>query len=168
LDSIDKESLTHISAEGEARMVDVSGKADSPRRAVARGFVRMQPATLSLLRSGTVPKGDALATARVAGIMAAKRTPELIPLCHQVPLSSVQIDMVLSDDAEDRGVEITAACECVGPTGVEMEALAAASVCALTLYDMCKAVDRTMSIEVELLSKEGGASGGWIAGGGSE
>lgn len=150
--------LSHLNQAGEAHMVDVSEKAVTARMAQARASVRMLPATLELLRSGNTSKGDVLAVARVAGIQAAKRTPELIPLCHAVRLTGVEVELSL--DTELPGVEIVATARCFDRTGVEMEALVAASVAALTLYDMLKAVDRAMTItNVELMSKSGGRSG---------
>ena len=136
-------------------MVDVSDKPDTRRDAVARGRVVMQPETLALILSGGVPKGDVLATARIAGIMAAKRTSDLIPLCHALSLSSVSVELSPSDDGA--GIEIEARARTTGPTGVEMEALVAASVAGLALYDMCKAVDRGMRIDaVRVVAKSGG------------
>jgi cyclic pyranopterin phosphate synthase len=153
--------LTHLDAEGRARMVDVSDKAETERTATARGRVRMRPETLALIAEGALPKGDVLATARIAGIMAAKRTHELVPLCHPLPLSSVSVD--LACDTAAQAVTIGATCRVVGRTGVEMEALTAVSVAALTVYDMCKAVDRGMTIEgVELVHKAGGRSGTYV------
>ncbi|PHK96967.1 cyclic pyranopterin monophosphate synthase MoaC [Pseudoroseomonas rhizosphaerae] len=153
--------LTHFDAEGRAVMVDVSDKPDTARLAVARGRVAMAPATLETIRAGGIGKGDVLGVARIAGIMAAKRTAELIPLCHPLALSSVKLDLVPSGtDA----VEIEARVKTTGPTGVEMEALTAVSVAALTVYDMCKAIDRGMRIEnIHLVRKEGGKSGLWEA-----
>ncbi len=152
--------LTHLDEQGQARMVDVGHKPDTEREAVARGEVRMHPETLRLIREGNLPKGDVLATARVAGIMAAKRTAELIPLCHTLLLTHVGLDFTL-DEAESR-VVITATVRCRGKTGVEMEALTAVSVAALTIYDMVKAVERGMVIgEIRLLEKRGGKSGDW-------
>ncbi|TCL73166.1 cyclic pyranopterin monophosphate synthase subunit MoaC [Hydrogenispora ethanolica] len=152
--------LSHLDQSGRARMVDVSAKDATAREAVAAGFVTMNPATLRLLSEGS-PKGDVLAAARIAGIMAAKRTSELIPLCHNVPLESVGVE--LTADAEHYGVAIRATARCSGKTGVEMEALTAVTVAALTIYDMCKAVDRSMVIgEVRLLRKSGGRSGVYI------
>ncbi len=154
--------LTHFDAEGKARMVDVSAKADSERVAVARGSVTMAPETLALIREGGVQKGDVLAVARLAGIMGAKRTPDLIPLCHPLQLTSVDLDLTL--DTERNAVDITATCKLTGKTGVEMEALTAVSVAALTVYDMCKAVDRAMRIgEIRLTHKSGGKSGTYEA-----
>lgn len=151
-------SLTHLNARGEAHMVDVADKAESRREAVASGSIVMQPATLSLLAEGGLPKGDVLATARIAGIQAAKRTHELIPLCHALALSKVAIDFRL--DEKTSCVMVTATCRLNGRTGVEMEALTAVSVACLTLYDMCKAVDKEMTIgDIRLESKTGGKSG---------
>lgn len=151
--------LTHLDASGRARMVDVSDKPFSHRRAVAAAFVTMQPKTLDLLRHNKLKKGDALQVARIAGIMAAKRTHELVPLCHPLALSSIEVDLQLAEN----GVEIRATVVCDGKTGVEMEALTAASIAALTLYDMCKAVDKSMEIgRIRLLEKEGGRSGTFL------
>jgi cyclic pyranopterin phosphate synthase len=150
--------LTHFDAAGKARMVDVSAKPATGRRAVARGSVAMSPATLALVAAGTAAKGDVLGVARLAGIMAAKRTAELIPLCHPLPLSKVAVD--LAPDAGGSRVLIEAEVGTTGPTGVEMEALTAVSVAALTVYDMLKAADRAMVIgEIRLVLKEGGKSG---------
>ena len=152
------ESLTHIDPEGRARMVDVSDKSITRRMATARGRVACQPQTLRLIAEGAVGKGDVLSTARLAGIMAAKRTAELIPLCHPLPLRHVDVDLRL-DDAE-AAVVIEATVRVEGPTGVEMEALTAVAVAALTVIDMIKAVDRWAAItEVALVRKEGGKSG---------
>jgi cyclic pyranopterin phosphate synthase len=152
--------LSHIDEKGEARMVDVSDKAVTSRTAVAEGFVSMLPETLELLKSGNAPKGDVLGTARIAGIMAAKRTHELIPLCHPLNISKVIVD--LEPTAEPAGVRVTAEVKTTGQTGVEMEALTAVSVACLTLYDMLKAVDRGMSFEgIRLRAKSGGRSGDW-------
>ncbi len=153
-----EQRFTHLDAQGRAQMVDVSEKPATPRRAVAEAQVLMQPETLALIESGGAAKGDVLGVARLAGIMAAKRTADLIPLCHPLPLSKVTLD--LACDAALGGVLVTAECRTTGPTGVEMEALTAASVAALTVYDMCKAVDRGMRItEVRLRHKSGGKSG---------
>jgi cyclic pyranopterin monophosphate synthase len=153
--------LTHLDARGHASMVDVSEKSSTARTAVAQGEVRMQPATLAAIRDGAAPKGDVLAAARIAGIMAAKRTPELIPLCHTLLLSKVGIEFAI-DEAESR-VVITATVRCTGQTGVEMEALTAVSVAALTIYDMAKALEKTMIIgNICLLEKQGGKSGSWV------
>ena len=150
--------FTHFDAEGRAVMVDVSDKEVTERIAVAGGSVVMQPATLALIREGAIEKGDVLSVARLAGIMGAKRTPDLIPLCHPLALTSVSLELTL-DDARG-AVDITARCKLKGRTGVEMEALTAVSVAALTIYDMCKAVDRGMRITgIRLLRKEGGKSG---------
>ena len=152
--------LTHFDEQGRAAMVDVSGKAETERVAVAGGRVVMAPETLALILAGEVGKGDVLGVARLAGVMAAKRTADLIPLCHPLALTSVQVE--LQPDTDASTVEITATCRLKGRTGVEMEALTAVSVAALTVYDMCKAVDRGMTVEaVRLLSKEGGKSGRW-------
>ena len=152
------EQLTHLDERGRARMVDVGAKPETERVAVARGRVRLQPATLALIRSGEVAKGDVLAVARVAGIMAAKRTGDLIPLCHPLPITAVEVDITPDEAASTLEIEATA--RIVGRTGVEMEALTAVSVAALTIYDMCKAVDRGMTIEaVRLVHKRGGRSG---------
>ena len=149
--------LSHTDEKGNARMVDVSAKGDTLRKAVASAFIRMQPETLALIQSGGIAKGDVFATARIAGIMAAKHTPELIPLCHPIPLTFVGVELV--PEPPD-GVRIIATVEAMTKTGVEMEALTAASVTALTVYDMCKAVDRGMQIErVQLEHKSGGKSG---------
>jgi cyclic pyranopterin phosphate synthase len=148
--------LTHLDTEGKARMVDVSEKAETARRAVARGRVRLAPETVRLLRDNAVPKGDALGVARVAGILAAKRASDLIPLCHPLPITGVNVDLIVTDD----GVEIEAEVGVTGKTGVEMEALTAVSIAALTLYDMVKAVDRAAVItDIRLEQKSGGKSG---------
>ncbi len=150
--------FTHFDDDGKAVMVDVSGKAATERTATAAGSVYMEPETLRLIRDGAVAKGDVLAVARLAGIMAAKRTPDLVPLCHPLALASVTVD--LACDAGRNAVDITATCKLNGRTGVEMEALTAVSVAALTVYDMCKAVDRAMTIgDVRLTHKAGGKSG---------
>jgi cyclic pyranopterin phosphate synthase len=150
--------FTHFDKDGKARMVDVSGKAETERIAIAKGSVIMQPATLALIREGAMKKGDVLSVARLAGIMGAKRTPDLIPLCHPLALTSVQVDLTL-DEARN-AVDITATCKLTGRTGVEMEALTAVSVAALTVYDMCKAVDKDMQItDIRLAYKSGGKSG---------
>ncbi|HLT78980.1 MAG TPA: cyclic pyranopterin monophosphate synthase MoaC [Ferrovibrio sp.] len=158
----DKPALTHLNAAGEAHMVDVSGKAETVRVASAGARVRMQKETLQLILSGQAMKGDVLGTARIAGIMAAKRTHELIPLCHPLALSQVTVD--LTPNEADSAIDIVATCRLTGKTGVEMEALTAASVAALTVYDMAKAVDRGMQItDVRLLHKSGGKSGTYDA-----
>lgn len=155
-------TLTHLDASGAAAMVDVSEKAVTTRTAVAEGCIVMQPETLALVRSGNAKKGDVLGVARVAGIMAAKRTHELIPLCHPLLLSKVAVDLALDDALP--GIRVTATVRLSGQTGVEMEALTAVSVACLTLYDMVKAADRGMRIEgIRLLEKDGGKSGSWRA-----
>jgi cyclic pyranopterin monophosphate synthase len=154
--------LTHFDHEGRAVMVDVSGKEETARVAVAGGSVRMQKATLDLIMAGGVKKGDVLSVARLSFTMGAKRTADLIPLCHPVGLSAVSVD--LSCDPVRNAVDITATCKVAGRTGVEMEALAAVAVAALTIYDMCKAVDRGMTIaDIRLLKKSGGKSGTYEA-----
>lgn len=154
------QQLTHIDETGAARMVDVGAKPLTERVAVAESFIRMEPATLALIVSGGHKKGDVLAVARVAGIMAAKKTWDLIPMCH--PLLLTKVAVTLTPDTGRSGVHILAECRLNGQTGVEMEALTAASVAALTLYDMCKAVDRGMVIEqTRLLEKHGGKTGSW-------
>lgn len=155
-------SFTHINASGEAHMVDVSAKAETLREARAEAFVTMAPATLVMILDGRHHKGDVFATARIAGIQAAKRTWELIPLCHPLALSKVEVH--LSADIERQRVRIETLCRLTGKTGVEMEALTAASVAALTIYDMCKAVQKDMVIgPVRLLAKSGGKSGDFTA-----
>ena len=150
--------LTHLDSSGRARMVDISAKADTARVAMARGSVRMRPETLALIQSGQVEKGDVLAVARLAGVMAAKKTHELIPLCH--PLLLTDVDVQLYPDEGESAVRIEATVRSTGKTGVEMEALTAVAVAALTVYDMCKAADRAMRIEgVRLVRKSGGKSG---------
>jgi cyclic pyranopterin monophosphate synthase len=154
--------LTHFDDKGQAVMVDVSAKAETERVATAGGSVTMQRATLDLILAGGVKKGDVLSVAQLAGIMGAKRTPDLIPLCHPLALTSVTVE--LSCDPQRSAVDITATCKLKGRTGVEMEALTAVAVAALTVYDMCKAVDRGMRIEgVRLLHKSGGKSGTYEA-----
>jgi cyclic pyranopterin monophosphate synthase len=150
--------FTHFDSEGRAVMVDVSGKDETDRVATAEGSVVMRPETLRLIREGQVKKGDVLAVARLAGIMAAKKTPDLIPLCHPLALTSVTVDLTL--DEKRSAVDIRATCRLKGRTGVEMEAITAVSVAALTVYDMCKAVDRGMLIsDIKLTHKSGGKSG---------
>jgi cyclic pyranopterin phosphate synthase len=150
--------LTHFDPDGKARMVDVTDKAASERVAVAAGAVYLRPETLALIRDGGVKKGDVLSVARLAGIMGAKRTPDLIPLCHPLALTSVTLDLAL--DPERNAVDITATCKVAGKTGVEMEAMTAVAVAALTVYDMCKAVDRGITIgDIRLTHKSGGKSG---------
>lgn len=154
--------LSHINEKGEARMVDVSEKASTARRAVAEGFVAMQPATLKLVEAGEAHKGDVIGTARIAGIMAAKRTHELIPLCHPLLLSKIAVDLTIDEALP--GVRVRAEVRMKGQTGVEMEALTAVSVACLTVYDMVKAVDRAMRIEnIRLMHKSGGQSGDYDA-----
>jgi cyclic pyranopterin phosphate synthase len=156
-------ALTHIDSKGEARMVDVSAKPATERVAVAEGRVVMSKATLELIVSGNARKGDVLGTARIAGIMAAKRTSELIPLCHPLALSKVELD--ITADAKVPGCTVRATVEVTGPTGVEMEALTAVSVACLTIYDMVKAVERGVRIEgIHLVEKKGGKSGHYRAG----
>jgi cyclic pyranopterin monophosphate synthase len=156
------EKLTHLDEQGRARMVDVAAKPVTHRRAVAGGFIAMQPETVDAIADGSVPKGDVLAVARVGAIMAAKRTSDLVPLCHPLSLTHVSVDLEPTRYG-GYGVRITAIAETDGKTGVEMEALTAASVAGLIIYDMCKAMDRSMTItDVRLLSKEGGASGTWV------
>jgi cyclic pyranopterin phosphate synthase len=154
--------LTHIDQQGVARMVDVSAKPDSVRVAVAAGSVFMQPETLRLIREGAIKKGDVLTVARLAGIMGAKRTADLIPLCHPLPLTDIDLELSLDDVAG--AVRIEATVRSTGKTGVEMEALTAVSVAALTVYDMAKAVDRGMRLsDIRLLEKRGGQRGDYVA-----
>src|SRR5690349_17507923 len=156
------EKLTHFDARGAARMVDVADKPETHRVAVAAGRIRMLPSTLALVESGTAKKGDVLGVARVAAIQAAKRTSELIPLCHPVPLTSVAVEF--SIDRSANAIECRASVECTARTGVEMEALTAVQVGLLTIYDMCKAVDRGMTMgDIRLLEKKGGKSGDFVA-----
>jgi len=155
--------LSHLDEQGRASMVDVSDKAETARVAVAAGTITMAPETLDMVIEGKTPKGDVLNTARLAGIMAAKRTADLIPLCHPLPLARVAVDLNARGDR--MGIDITATAKVTGRTGVEMEALTAVSVAALTIYDMIKAVERGARIEnIRLLRKEGGKSGSWEAG----
>jgi cyclic pyranopterin phosphate synthase len=150
--------LTHFDERGRARMVDVSAKPDTEREAIAKGEVEMQPETLAMIRAGRMAKGDVLAVAQVAGIMGAKKTSDIIPMCHPLPLTGVTLAFDL--DAEHNRVLITATARTVGKTGVEMEALSAVSIAALTIYDMCKAVDRGMKLNnIRLVRKSGGKSG---------
>lgn len=152
--------LTHLDSRGQARMVDVGGKPETARSATAAGRIRMAPATLAAVRDGSGPKGDVLAAARIAGIMAAKKTGELIPLCHPLALDAVTVEFAFEDGA----IAVTARASLTGRTGVEMEALTAASVALLTIYDMAKALEKGMTIEhVRLLEKTGGKSGDWRA-----
>ncbi len=156
------DELTHLDAEGKARMVDVGAKPDSERVAIAAGMVTMQPETLRLIRDGAIKKGDVLTIARIAGIMAAKRTAEIIPLCHPIALTHLDVEIVLDEDAS--AARITATARTIGKTGVEMEALTAVSAAALTIYDMAKAVDRAMRIgDIHLLEKRGGVHGDYRA-----
>jgi cyclic pyranopterin phosphate synthase len=161
-------SLTHFSESGRARMVDVSGKEASIRVAIASGTIRMHPQTLQRIRDGKIGKGNVLAVADVGAVMAAKRTPDIIPMCHAISLSGVQVEFNEVTEADTQGcvglrAEVTASC--VGQTGVEMEALTAVNVALLTIYDMCKAIDRGMRIEnVQLDEKRGGKSGVWKRG----
>ncbi len=159
-------TLTHFDAQGQAHMVDVAAKADTHRIGVATGRIEMLPATLALIEAGTAKKGDVIGIARIAGIMAAKKTSDLIPLCHPLALTRVAIDfeVIPSSATQASAVACTATVETVGPTGVEMEALTAVQVALLTIYDMCKAVDRGMTITgVKLLEKHGGKSGSFVA-----
>lgn len=157
--------LTHFSAAGRARMVDVSNKAVTQRTAIASGVLRMQPATLQRIRAGQIAKGDVLTVADVGAVMAAKRTAELIPMCHSLPLSGVEVVFEDTTDMDAEGcvaLKVLATVHCAGQTGVEMEALTAASLALLTVYDMCKAIDRGMRIEsLQLEEKRGGKSGDW-------
>jgi len=155
-------NLSHLDKDGRAAMVDVSAKAPSERVAVAKGSITMLPQTLALIQEGGVAKGDVLSVARLAGIMGAKRTPDLIPLCHPLALASVTVE--LTPDPDRAAIDIAATCKVVAATGVEMEALTAVAVAALTVYDMCKAVDRSMTIgEIRLVHKSGGKSGTYEA-----
>ena len=154
--------LSHLDEEGRARMVDVGAKPDTERIAVARGRITMQPATLALIQSGAVKKGDVLTVAQIAGIQAAKRTHELIPMCHPLLLSHVSVDLAPGQSGDRAWIDLEATARTTGKTGVEMEALTAVSVAALTVYDMCKAVDRGMTITgLRLVHKSGGKSGEW-------
>ena len=154
--------LSHIDESGQARMVDVGAKADTERVAVARARVCMRPATLALIRANAAKKGDVLAVAQIAGIQAAKRTHELIPLCHPLLLTHISVELVPGESGDEAWVDLTATVRTTGKTGVEMEALTAAGIAALTVYDMCKAVDRGMTItDVRLAHKRGGKSGEW-------
>ena len=165
----DEQQLTHIDEKGDVRMVDVSAKAETQRVAVAEGFIAMHQETLDLITSGQAAKGDVLACARVAGIMASKRTSDLIPMCHPLNITKAKVECepVFAGDREDGrvGIHVTTTCGVTGKTGIEMEALTAASVACLTVYDMCKAVDRGMEImDVRLLKKDGGKTGLWLRG----
>ncbi|GAB2883949.1 cyclic pyranopterin monophosphate synthase MoaC [Uliginosibacterium flavum] len=155
-------SLTHFDAQGQAHMVDVSAKAETTRRAIACGRIRMLPATLAMIQAGNAKKGDVLGIARIAAIQGSKRAADLIPLCHPIALTRVAVEFTI--DAAASSIDCSVTAETVGRTGVEMEALTAASVALLTIYDMAKAVDRGMVIEsIRLLEKEGGKSGHWVA-----
>jgi len=155
-----KKKLTHIDSKGKAAMVDVGGKSSTLREAIASGAVYMEKETIKLISSNNIAKGNVFETARLAGIMAAKKTAELIPLCHQLNLTSVSVEFKIDD--KKNIVEIESKAKCGGQTGVEMEALTAVSVAALTIYDMCKAVDRAMIIsDIKLMEKSGGKSGTW-------
>ena len=152
--------LSHVDKSGRVQMVDVGQKPDTERVAVAKGEIAMRPETLRLIAEGGIPKGDVLTTAQIAGIMAVKRTPDLIPMCH--PLQLTKVDVEFEIDEENARIEITATVRCRGKTGVEMEALTAVSVAALTIYDMAKAVEKTMRIgNIRLVQKSGGESGEW-------
>ena len=160
------DQLTHIDEKGDVRMVDVSAKPDTERVAVAEGFIFMKPETLELIATGQAAKGDVLACARVAGVMAAKKTSDLIPMCHPLNITKAKVECtpVFAGQREDGrvGIHVTTTCGVTGKTGIEMEALTAASVACLTVYDMCKAVDRGMEItDVRLLKKDGGKTGLW-------
>lgn len=155
-------TFSHLNTAGEANMVDISSKKDTVRTAVAQAQVRLNKEVLSRVREQSIAKGDLLATARIAGIQAAKKCSDLIPLCHPLPLSKATIDIQEQDDNQLHGLVITATCTTTGKTGVEMEALTAASIAALTVYDMCKALDKGIVIEsIMLLEKQGGKSGDW-------
>ena len=160
------DKLTHFSDAGRARMVDVSEKPDTQRVAVASGVLRMQPATLARIRAGSIAKGDVLTVADVGAAMAAKRTADIIPMCHSLALTGIEVDFsdIVEPDASGCvGIKVITTTRCVGQTGVEMEALCAASVALLTIYDMCKAIDRLMRIEcIQLEEKRGGKSGTWL------
>jgi len=156
--------LTHFDAQGQAHMVDVASKAATHRIAVAQGRLAMEPATLALILSGTAKKGDVLGIARIAGIMAAKKTSDLIPLCHPLALTRVAVEFMASPASGAACITCTATVETVGPTGVEMEALTAVNIALLTIYDMCKAVDRGMTMtDCKLLEKHGGKSGSFVS-----
>lgn len=162
------DKLTHFSEAGRARMVDVSGKSDTQRIAIASGILRMQSATLERIRAGKIAKGDVLTVADVGAVMAAKRTPDIIPMCHSIALTGVEVEFSEINEPDIRGcvgIKVVTTASCVGQTGVEMEALCAANVALLTIYDMCKAIDRGMRIEcVQLEEKRGGKSGVWKRG----
>ena len=162
------DKLTHFSDSGRARMVDVSAKSETQRVAIASGVLRMQPETLQRIRDGKIAKGDVLTVADVGAVMAAKRTPDIIPMCHSIALSGVEVEFseIVEPDAQGCvGIKVVTTATCVGQTGVEMEALCAANVALLTIYDMCKAIDRGMRMEcVQLEEKRGGKSGVWKRG----
>jgi len=159
MNSPDKD-LTHLDSQGRARMVDVSGKSESNRKAVAEGYIRMAPSTLAAIQAGNGPKGEVLQVARLAGIQAGKRTGELIPLCHILPGASLSVE--LEPDQTIPGIRVRSTASILGQTGVEMEALTATSIALVTIYDMVKALDRGMVMgDIRLVSKEGGASGPW-------
>jgi cyclic pyranopterin phosphate synthase len=164
---MDKAELTHFNREGRARMVDVTEKTDTVRTAVAKGTVYMQPATFQRIVEGQIAKGDVLAVAQVAGVMGAKRTPDLIPMCHPILLTGVDVSFTQDSKPNEKGkcsITITATVKTTGPTGVEMEALSAVSVAALTIYDMCKAIDKGMTFSrIGLVSKTGGKSGAFVS-----
>jgi len=156
-------NFSHLNSSGEANMVDVSAKQNTRRIAVAKSRLSLSNEVLAKIREQSIAKGDLLATARIAGIQAAKKCSDLIPLCHPLPLSSVTIDIEEYDEAGKRGLEVLASCTTTGKTGVEMEALTAASIAALTIYDMCKALDKSIVIEsIMLIEKQGGKSGDWV------
>ena len=163
----DEQRLTHIDEKGDVRMVDVSAKPDTERIAIAEGFISMKPSTLALIVEGKAAKGDVLACARVAGVMAAKQTSSLIPMCHPLNITKAKVECtpVFEGERDDErvGIHVITTCGVTGKTGIEMEALTAASVACLTVYDMCKAVDRGMEItDVRLLKKDGGKTGLWL------
>ena len=163
----DEQKLTHIDEKGDVRMVDVSAKPDTERIAIAEGFISMKPSTLALIVEGKAAKGDVLASARVAGVMAAKQTSSLIPMCHPLSITKAKVECtpVFEGERDDErvGIHVITTCGVTGKTGIEMEALTAASVACLTIYDMCKAVDRGMEItDVRLLRKDGGKTGLWL------
>ncbi len=163
----DEQRLTHIDEKGDVRMVDVSAKPDTERIAIAEGFISMKPSTLALIVEGKAAKGDVLACARVAGVMAAKQTSSLIPMCHPLNITKAKVECtpVFEGERDDErvGIHVITICGVTGKTGIEMEALTAASVACLTVYDMCKAVDRGMEItDVRLLKKDGGKTGLWL------
>ncbi|MBR0405393.1 MAG: cyclic pyranopterin monophosphate synthase MoaC [Eggerthellaceae bacterium] len=163
----DEQKLTHIDEKGDVRMVDVSAKPDTERIAIAEGFISMKPSTLALIVEGKAAKGDVLACARVAGVMAAKQTSSLIPMCHPLSITKAKVECtpVFEGERDDErvGIHVITTCGVTGKTGIEMEALTAASVACLTIYDMCKAVDRGMEItDVRLLRKDGGKTGLWL------